>query len=411
MPHGFSGRHFAVLVFALLLGLPFSSADAIERLSRDHYELAAGEVVESELWLTAGSATFSGTTRDDIYVYAARVNLTGTFEQDVWACGGTSLVFSGSAENQVRLAGRHVRIEGEFQRSVIALGESVALADSARLHGSAVLIGDTVTTAGDLQGDVWIYANTATIQGSIHGDLTITAGDIVISPGTVIDGDILYASAQELLPGSKVEVGGDVIRKDVPAIGLSYSAYLAWQAMLLGSTVILAIPFLRWFPATAGVSVVMLRSAPVRCLLTGLVIVWIVPLVAVAFLVIPWFFPAGLVMLAGILVLVFFSQITVAIFVGSTLLRQSGAQSFRRVIIALLIGLLVLYILTSAPIVNTAVWLLVATIGSGALVWGCIAAQQPFRSTALPTGAGPPNAEPPPVTDTGNPAGKQKDKE
>jgi hypothetical protein len=362
---------------AILCGLA-SPAHALQRLHQDVFELPPGQELESELWLTAGTASFDGTARDDIYVYAQGADLAGDFHGDVWVVGTTSLVFRGTAENQVRLAGRQVRVDGELRKSLIAIGESVTLTATSKLDRAAVLVGDTVTVAGEQRGDVWIYANTATVQGTIAGALNVTAGDIVISPGTVIRGDLVYASSRELIPGSKVTVGGEIRRQELRTIGFTYSGYLLLQAILFLSTLIVAIPYLRWFPATAAMSAVTLRTAPLRCLVTGLILVWILPVIGIACLLVPWLLPVGVVLLALLVVTLFLSQAAVAIVVGSLLIRRTGRVRFGSAVTALGIGLLALYILTSMPIFNVATWLLVITLGSGALLWGCIATQQPM---------------------------------
>ena len=354
-------------------------ADAdVERADDEIYELADGEVLHSELWLRADSATFAGTAHEDISVFCKDLVFSGSFGGDVHALATQRLLFSGTASNQLRFAGqRQIRIEGHAKKSLVAVASSITLSADARLDGTAILVGDTVITAGEQRSHLWVIASKATIQGELFGDLRIIADDIVIQPGTIIHGDVVYSSANELVPGSKVTIDGEVRRKELATWRLSYQDYVLFLLSLFVCTILIAIPLIRLCPHTIGMSVGFIREAPGRSAMVGIAALWVAPIAAVLAMIFPMILPIGMIALALLVLFVFLSQILVALSVGDLLIRNQGPSSFRRVIGTISSGLVLLYILATIPIVSLIVWMVIITLGTGGLILGCLATQRP----------------------------------
>ena len=369
---------------------------AVHVAAEESYELPAGERLEQELWLKAGEATLAGDAADDISLFAGSITLSGTLGGDVHALATRQLTFSGTAAEQLRLAGLRIQFDGHARKSVIAAANSISLSDAARLDDAAILVADTVVTGGEQQGPLWVVANKATIQGVINGDLRIIADDIVIQPGTVIRGDVVYSSTRELTPGSRVLIDGEVRRHVVAGPGLSYAGYLRLLLSLFVSTLLLGLPLIRFLPRTLGLSAGLARTAPGRCALAGLAALWLLPLLAVACLFSPVTLPLGLVLLGTLALLGFLAQVVAALVLGSLLHRRPTPPSYARVGLSFAAGLLLLYILAATPIINLMVWIAAITLGTGGLVMGVLASQQKIaRPHAANADTEPPDPPPP----------------
>ena len=55
-------------------------------------------------------------------------------------------------------------------------------------------MGENVIIEGAVSGNVRIIAQRATIGGKIDGDLSVAAQDIVILPGTLLNGNLTYTA-------------------------------------------------------------------------------------------------------------------------------------------------------------------------------------------------------------------------
>ena len=387
-------RSFYFAMVLTFFGIVCHVGADVERANYEIYELAEGEVLDSELWLRADTATFAGTAHEDITVFSKDIVFSGSLGGDVHALATQLLLFSGSASNQLRFLGqRQIRIEGHAKKSLVAVASSITLSSVARLDGAAVLVGDTVITAGEQHGDLWVIASKATIQGELFGDLRIIADDIVLQPGTIIHGDVVYSSASELVPGSKVTIGGEIRRQKLPTWGLSYQDYLLFQLSLFVSTILIAMPLIRMFPHTIGMSVGFIREAPGRSAIVGIATLWAAPISAAVAILFPMALPIGIIALATLVLFGFLSQIIVALIVGGLIVRNQGPSSFRRVMLTVCCGLVLLYILVSIPIVSLIVWMVIVTLGTGGLILGSLATQHPTR--LQPTPSGPGNETPP----------------
>ena len=386
---------FFAIVLALF-GIAGNAGADVERADYETYELAEGEILDSELWLHADAATFAGTTHEDISVLSKDIVLSGSLGGDVHALATQLLLFNGTASNQLRFAGRRIQIEGHANKSLVAVASSITLSSVARLDGAAVLVGDTVTTAGEQHGHLWIVANKATIQGELFGDLRIIADDIVLQPGTIIHGNVVYSSASELVPGSKVTIGGEVRRKELVSWGLSYKDYILFQLSLFVSTILIAVPFIRLFPHTIGLSVGFIREAPGRSAMVGIAALWAAPISVALAVLFPITLPLGMIALATLVLFGFLSQIIVALIVGGLLVKNQGPSPFRKVMLTVCCGLVLLYILASIPIVSVIVWMVIITLGTGGLILGCLATQRPAILQPPPSGSAketPPGSE------------------
>lgn len=393
----------SLLVAGLLLCLANETLAVVEAVHLDLYELAADERLEAELWLRTDEATLAGTAEDDLSILARTLTLSGSFDGDVNALASEQLIFSGDASDQLRLLALQVQLDGTARKSLVALARSIAMSPDARLEDAAVLVADTVVTEGYQQGPLWVLANKATIQGELHGSLWILAEDIVIQPGTTIHGDVTYSSPEELIPGSKVTIHGELKRTVVGGPGLTYGGYLMILTAMFLSTLLLGIPLIRFFPRTIGLSAGMIREATGRCILSGMVAVWVLPMFVAAFLLVPLTLPLGLALLCGLVFFGFLSQILVALVLGSLVWRQPAPSTFSRIGITYFLGLLLLYILAAAPILNVMVWIFTATLGLGGLVMGTLASQQLIGQKSASNQNDDPEGGPPPVPDTDSP--------
>lgn len=98
------------------------------------------------------------------------------------------------SDDALYLAGAEILVEESVKSDLRASGESIVIADDAKIDGSAWLAGRRVVVDGGVDGDLDIRAQSVLLNGPINGDVSVWAVDVTLGPDTQIDGDFVYYS-------------------------------------------------------------------------------------------------------------------------------------------------------------------------------------------------------------------------
>lgn len=352
---------------ATLLLLAASPAMAIRFERVETFVQPEGEVLAEEMWLVAESAQLSGVAHDDLFILGVSNVLSGNVEKDIWVAGDAVSV-EGSVGDDARLAGRSVSLNGPVVGDLMALGQSVQLATNAHVGGEALIRAEEAVLLGHHDGNVTVSAQRVTLGGNLLGDVHVSAADIVVLKNARIQGDLTYVSGKELFLDDSVELGGDLRREKHLAPTIPFNQILAIQSVFFFGALTVALPFLAIFPRFTGRAVRAVRQATWKCAVVGLVAFCFLPLLTVfaAFTLVA--FPLALVTGCAFTVLLFLSKIVVGLALGGALLRRRGHQPFHQVLLALVIGLFLLYVLAMLPHMGMVIWLAVVLCGMGSLI-------------------------------------------
>jgi len=353
-------------VLALFLAVP---AFAIDFRSETSFVLPAGETVDREIWLMASEVRVEGTLLQDSFIFGVSNLLSGTARSDLWAAGEDVRV-SGTAGDDLRVAGRSVVVEGRTQGNLMAAGESLHLTAEAEVLGDVTLAGETIVLQGTLARGLEAVGKQVTLGGVVNGDVRIAATDIAVLKGTRIEGNLEYLSVKELFLDDSVHVGGKLIRRSLQPAERAWSDVLVWQCYLFLAALLVGMAMLAVFPDWTGRSVRCLRQATWRCGLVGVISFCLLPVVSGLLVVTLIGIPLGLLLGGAFAGLVYLSKIVVALSLGGAILRRRGPQSYARAFGVLVVGLVLIYGCGMLPMIQSALWLLMAFYGMGALLLG-----------------------------------------
>jgi cytoskeletal protein CcmA (bactofilin family) len=356
------------LMATCVAGAPTNGLRAVEE-----YLLPESDRVDGPLVVMANLATVAGTASDDVFVFAGQqAELSGACLNDAWVLAQT-VVAKGVVHDHARLAGYSVTISGVVSGGVVAAGNAVTVAREARLHGNTYLAGENVICEGVVEGPVRIAARRVTVGGNIRGNVDLTAEDIVIMPGAVIQGDLSYLSAKELLPGKSVTIEGTLTRRQIetPSEPRPFLATgnLLFSLMLFLAACAVGIPFVVIFPAYAGRAATQVRDFFFRSAFVGALACCLLPMIGVMAAVSLIGLPLGLSLLAVFGLLSYFAKFAVGLAVGTMVLRR-GVPRERGAFWIMLLGLVLLYLGGLLPIIGPAITLAAAFLGTGGLLLG-----------------------------------------
>lgn len=389
---------------ALALGILFTilpcRATAIQLVRTSSYTLHADQTISEELWIVADQqAILDGEVSNDVVALANQVDLAGSFRGDVFALA-REVRFTGFAGDDLRLGGQTVFVQGRADRNGVIVAGAIEVDERAYIGKDAVLVAEQVICKGEVSS-LYVVANEATVGGRIRGKLRIAAEDIIIMPGTVIEGDLVYTAPDDLSLDSRVIVKGSIRKTVTPPGGfavreptirgaLSFAMFQYAGALLVG------LAFAALFPGTTGMAVQTLRNRPGWCGLVGFVAAGLIPTTAVVLLFSIIGIPLSLSLLASIGLLAYLAKTPVALLIGSALFRLRGPTPFRSVAAALTMGLFLLYGFATLPYIGSVVTGMTLMFGLGSLLTALFTRDRIFLQPPRP----PPMAmpQPPPLS-------------
>ena len=327
---------------------------------------AAAAVVRQGETVTVGP---DETIEDDLYAFAANVNIAGTVRGDVIAAGANISV-DGTVTGNLMAAGSTVVVRGEVGGSVRAAGATVTV------HGKVG--GDILATTGDL---------TILGTGRVGHDVYAELASLRLTDRAVVDGSVFYTSEREATVAAGARIGGSVQRRAPeraqPQVPPGPTAlFVDWLRGLVGLLLLglLIVIFFPGFSRRAGEALV---HRPWVSLGVGVGVLIGLPLLAVLLFILGslvggWWL--GLVALAAYAVLLAVGVPVAAVGVGGAILRVFGRPV--HVALALFVGLVVLLLVALVPILGAIVILLALLFGLGASTLAIVRGRRPEPAPA-----------------------------
>ena len=317
--------------------------------SGDQVVVPAGETIEGDLYASGGLVRVEGRVEGDLLAAAGQVQVAGRVTGDVMAAGG-SIDISGRVGGDVRAAGGQLTISGSVTEDLFAAGGQVTLASSGEVGEDLVFGTGQMTLDGAVAGDVLGSAGSYVRRGTVGGAENVTVREREERVPTVADRSLgalrrlasilaVAVLALWLAPRLIEEPAHTLRRRPLASLGVGVLGLIGFVVLMLA--VILVGVLLAIGLGLAGLGDL------VGMVIFALVVVLIV-LAFLFFLALVFGAPAGVGMSLGGLVV------------------PSGSRAWRWV--ALLLGVLVVVVVSSLPVVGGWLAFLVVVLGLGALI-------------------------------------------
>lgn len=335
------------------------------------YRLEKGQVIQDDLYVSAGEIFIDGTIEGDLVAAGGYVEVNGVVTGDALVAGA-SVVINGVVQDDVRAAGAAVDIVGTVGGDLLAAAGGTAEFDFPfNISGRPITPGVRIAKGATIAQDALIGAGKATIDGSIGRDLYAGAGELIlngevmgdawlytdnltVSDSATVEGTIHYPSttAATIPPSVATEVETVQAEPATEAAPVSTSStvlrWLLTTVLLLVGFALLGWLLLRFSPGLLLAPADAMAVNPVMAFVVGLVVfLLMIPVSAllVALVAVFWgFFPAGLAMLFflfGLLALLWvFSPMAPGLWLGRVMSRRRWGD-----VPALLIGMLAIALL------------------------------------------------------------------
>ena len=322
--------------------------------------------------------------------------------------GGSTLVRADETVESVVLFGCGARIQSGAQvlRDVVSFGGDVALEENVRVGNDIVVFGGDVQIAGQVGDEVVVFGGRVTLEptAAVGRNVLLMGGFLDKKEGAVVRGNI---ERHTDFPAPRFGWNGGL-----PMFMPFSTSWNFWDNVFygffknlvntlalaaLGALVLVFLPTqLKQVATVAEYSAA--PSLGVGCL-TWLV----VPPLIILFIITCLGIPLSLVLAIALIAAIALGWIAISVIIGDKLLNALKAKNIVP-ILAMIVGVLALWLITSLPILGALIWLFIATLALGAVVLTRFGTR-PYPPTApAPVALTPPDAPsalpaPPPSSD------------
>lgn len=363
-------------VFLIIFAACFVPAVSAAGNGGENVILSADKFITSDYFAAGKTVTISGTVNGDVFLAGGNILFDGTINGDLLVTGG-SININGNVNGNVRAAGGNVMVGGIISRNLSAAAGNLVIGEKAVIAGNLAEVSGDFEDYGKINGQANLAGGKTTIAGTIGGNLSVRAKQLSLKEGAVINGNMDYASQNEVeiargavINGNKSKLADtdydsyfpDTESKIVnPAFRGAGSALnvigYSW-ACLIGYFAI------KFFPKRTERMVEILNKSFGRTLGVGFLGLILTPLLIILIALTIIGIPLAILMTFVYLVVIYFAKIWVGYFVGRKLLLKLKMGERRGW--ALVIGLFIYYVLNGL-FIGWLVSFLVTVAGIGVL--------------------------------------------
>ena len=393
-------RKWSVLLVVGLLLLAVTGGALAAEFGGDEdvYRLAAGEVVNDDLYVGSGEIYIDGTVKGDLFAFGGYVEINGVVEGDLVAAGG-GVAIHGQVLDDARVAGGGIEVTGTIGDDLFVAGgggqgmgfpmpfggrsiqQGIRIGSEAEIGGDGVIVGGGGSIDGHIAGDLWSAMGELELAGKVDGDAELQVGSLRVDEGSRVAGTLHYSSPdQTSIPG---EAAGTVTY-DAPQTETAQSASVIGQIvgwfvrtlLILVGFALLGWLLLRYVPALLTGPVAAIQEKPLESGLYGLLaaaLLVVVPILSILLVVLVWMFWgtfSALTMaffLLGTLALVWMlSPLVTGLWLGQRIVAQAGRET--TLTVSLLVGVFLIVVIGRVPFVGWLVYLISFALALGGVL-------------------------------------------
>jgi len=357
----------------LVFGLALASilVGGTPALASEHGDAMVSRQLGNDLFATGGEVRLADEIYGDAIAAGGSVTLDSTVRGDAVIAGG-QLALRGTVDEDLYATGGEIRLSGHIAGTTRLAGGQIDLDRDSVIDGGVSLAGGRVGVDGRLGQYLQIAAGSARIDGQIAGDVEVAGGELSVGPGAEIEGSLTFRGPEPPTVAAGAQIRGGVKHIEEKHDGRVLRRMLGTFALvwLVGWIVVGCVLLAVWPGFTRSVTDAATRRFGVS-LLTGLLILVVVPVLAVLLMITLIGFPLGLLLLCLYLVMLPLGYLASAAAIGDWLLprmRKGAAIATRHRVLMLLGVLIALFVVTRIPFVGGIVGLLVILTGMGSLL-------------------------------------------
>ena len=357
---------FAVALSVLWAGV----VSAANVRSGDSPRVGRDEVVNGTLYAAGKDLKIEGTVQGDVMCAGQSVDISGTVEGDV-LCAAQTITVSGHVTGDVRLAGQVTTVSGKVDGSATLIGQTADITSAATIARDVTITGQDSTIEGMVGRDVEaLISNNFTLNSAVGRDLDVTSPSVTLNDKSVVPGVFMYTSSANANVAEGVKVGRTEHKipaktDDQPLMGPMTVVKAAIFAM--AGFLIVALALLLAAPRLVKAAAHSVQVSPVGTVGAGLVGLVGLPFVAALCFATLVGIPLALIVFFSWAVSLLVGLTVTAYWLGAAVSRRFKWNDAWHDLLAMVIGLLILFLLALIPYIGGFVMFASVIWGAGAL--------------------------------------------
>jgi cytoskeletal protein CcmA (bactofilin family) len=235
-----------------------------------------------DVFLAGEEVRHNAENNGDTLMAGNDVTLTGRVGGDA-ILAGQNVTVRADVGQDLYAAGAQVYISGTVNGSARVAGGEVEIADQAVIEDGLSIGGGEVEMNGRAGSYVQVAGGEVSINGQVNGNVVVTGGEVKLGPAAVIEGTLTYRGDREPEIASGAQIRGGV--QNVPGDREDehrWPAILGGIALLwMAGWIIAGIVLIALMPRAVSTITTTVRERPGRTLLTGVILLVLVPLAIV----------------------------------------------------------------------------------------------------------------------------------
>jgi len=367
-----------------LVSIPAVPASAF--VPRAGNTVVVADAVADDLYVAGGTIHVTGDVDGDVTTAGGTITLTGPVTGGVLVAGGTVSI-RGSVGRNLRAAAGTLVLGGPVGTDAVLAGGSISVERASEIGRDLVVAGGSVQLIGTVRRNAWITGRTVTIGGTVDGNVEAHGDRIVLLPTARITGTLRYSADRPIEIQSSAQVAGQVTRVDRPArsrtiLNPAARLRLRFAGRILEALWLLALGLILVAITPRGVQTIAdrVRARFGLSLLTGFILIVVVPVAAILLLITIVGIPLALALMLLYVATLYPAMIFVSAWLGNALGRGLRREGRISPYVGVIVGTIVLVILVGLPFVGWIFRLIALCVGFGALwaaIWGARTRAQP----------------------------------
>ncbi len=303
-----------------------------------------------------------------VYAFGGEVRLTGLVDGDLIVAGG-SVTIDGSVLGDVYAAGGTVVVNGDIGGNLTVGGGEVQLTSSGEVAGAVIAGSGNYRQEGNVLGDLKLGAKTALLAGMVGQTATLQAEKLTVADQAVIGEDLKAQIGKESMVSDQAQITGersveirpDKLTKTQPGKMAKVSWSGKWLFSLVGRVIVMLLAVALFGETLKKAGTVFDRRWP-DALWKGAAFLVLIPFGILTLMLTIIGLPAALLigMVYGLVLLT--AWVVPGYWLGRLLVPKVSPYAQGTV------GALILSIVVHLPILGMIASLLLAVLGTGALI-------------------------------------------
>ncbi|MBX2800391.1 MAG: hypothetical protein KTR31_22115 [Myxococcales bacterium] len=335
--------------------------------------------------------------RLDLFALAQTIELLAPISDNAFLLGQSAFV-GAPVDGDVMALGEVVEIGSEVAGDVYAMGRLIQINEEGSVGGNVFTAGADVEVLGPVAGNLTGGAGSIEIAAPIGGDVHVEVGELRLSQGAAIHGDLTYEAASEAPRAIDVTTGDVIFTQsadhdvhivvdpiDDPVIHVDLDDILDeeeeqqagiltraaewtfWRGWAFITKLIVGAAILVLGGATAGRVSGVLREQPGPSLGVGVIVAVALPALSLFSVVTIVGSPLGVLGFMSWLALMYVAQLFAAQAIGDLVLEQVRPGAVGSPYVSMAVGLVPLVVLSSVPWFGWLLWFAAVLVGIGAM--------------------------------------------